>query len=90
MLLNLVKKSVLFFLFLLCLYCIVLCAGCTSNESLNHLHRVRLRKNLEALQYRYSVVCLKFSRDMFFKVSFSLHRAMYRALCEKSSQPLPL
>ena len=36
--------------FLLCLYCIVLCVGCASNESLNHLHRARLRKNLEALQ----------------------------------------
>ena len=36
--------------FLLCFYCIVLCAGCASNESLNHLHRARLRKNWEALQ----------------------------------------
>ena len=45
MLLNLVKKSVLILPFLLCLYCIVLCVGCASNESLNHLQRARLRKN---------------------------------------------
>ena len=31
--------------FLLFLYCIALCAGWASNESLNHLHRAHLRKN---------------------------------------------
>ena len=31
--------------FLLCLYCIVLCAGCATNEALNHIHIARLRIN---------------------------------------------
>ena len=50
MLLNLVKKSFLYFLFCVVFIALsVLCAGCVSDESLNHLHRPRLRKNLEAL-----------------------------------------
>ena len=43
MLLNLVFYTSFFTLSLLS--CIVQCAGCASNEALNHLHRARLRKN---------------------------------------------
>ena len=43
MLLNVVFYTSFFILALLS--CIVLCAGCASNEALNHLHRARLRKN---------------------------------------------
>ena len=47
-LLNLVFYTSFFTLLLLS--CIVLCAGCASNEPFNQLHRARLRKNQEARQ----------------------------------------
>ena len=67
--------------FLLCLYCIVLCARCASNESLSHLHRARLRKNQEAPQILlFSGFFLNLVEIDFFIVSFH-----FRELCTGQS-----
>ena len=69
--LKFIKEKCFILPFLLCLYCTVLCAGFASNESLNHLHRARLRKNKEALQISVlSSLFLSLVEIDFFIVSF--------------------
>ena len=73
MLLNLVFYTSFFTLRLLS--CIILCTGCASNEALNQLHGVRLKKK-STTSIGIQQFVLKFSGDRFFIVSYH-----FKVLC---------